>query len=357
MSRRKIPVKSSGFRAKAEADEVRYNLADPHVPWSATNSRYFSAFLAVADHSIKFEGVLPYPITDMPVGNKGGILRKFTLENGATGDGLTYECDQTLGYWRFDVWLTMANVNILNAERFVSAILEINGPVVLRARAKRARPTASSVQEKGEGGMPADEDEPMQEGADGDETEDDEERNDKANDVQEAMAQAEADQAKSKAAIDELVVLRNAVCKARAVAEADHAKAAVMVPPVDMSPDLKIAADRTRKTAANAQAYADKVARQAGAMHQLAEDVKSVATLAIEKATFADADKRAAAKQAEDDKHVSKLAQSLGKHPPFQCWIWASMITSGTRAQMLDMLALHKDWRNLLAIATDPEES
>ena len=317
MSRRKIPVKSSGFRAKAEADEVRYNLADPHVPWSATNSRYFSVYLAVADHSIKFEGVLPYPITDMPVGNKGGILRKFTLENGATGDGLTYECDQTLGYWRFDVWLTMANVNILNAERFVSAILEINGPVVLRPRAKRARP-AASVQEKGEGGMPADEDEPMQEEADGNETEDDEERNEKANDMQEAMAKAQADQAKSRAAIDELVVLRNAVCKARAVAEADHAKAAVMVPPVGMSPDLKIAADRTRKTAAYAQAYADKVARQAGAMHQLAEDVKSVATLAIEKAMFADADKRAAAKQAEKckaqaDAAMAAFEQAAGK--------------------------------------------
>jgi hypothetical protein len=48
-----------------------------------------------------------------------------------------------------------------------------------------------------------------------------------------------------------------------------------------------------------------------------------------------------------------KLAQSLGKHPPFQCWIWAGMITSGTRAQMLEMMRLHHDLNNLLAIATD----
>ena len=48
-----------------------------------------------------------------------------------------------------------------------------------------------------------------------------------------------------------------------------------------------------------------------------------------------------------------KLAQSLGKNPPFQCWIWAGMITSGTRAQMLEMMRLHTNLDNLLAIATD----
>lgn len=47
-----------------------------------------------------------------------------------------------------------------------------------------------------------------------------------------------------------------------------------------------------------------------------------------------------------------KLAQSVGK-PPFQCWIWAGMITSGTRAQLLDLLALHRDPSNVLAMATD----
>ena len=48
-----------------------------------------------------------------------------------------------------------------------------------------------------------------------------------------------------------------------------------------------------------------------------------------------------------------KLAQSLGNAPPFQCWIWAGMITSGTRAQMLEMMALHENLDNLLSIATD----
>lgn len=47
-----------------------------------------------------------------------------------------------------------------------------------------------------------------------------------------------------------------------------------------------------------------------------------------------------------------KLAQSVG-NALFNCWIWAGMVTAGCRAQVLDMLGLHRDWRNLLAIATD----
>jgi len=48
-----------------------------------------------------------------------------------------------------------------------------------------------------------------------------------------------------------------------------------------------------------------------------------------------------------------KMAQSVGHAPPFQCWIWAGMITAGTRAQMLDMMGLHKNLNNLLSVATD----
>lgn len=48
-----------------------------------------------------------------------------------------------------------------------------------------------------------------------------------------------------------------------------------------------------------------------------------------------------------------KLAQSIGVNPPFQSWPWAGMITSGCRAQMLDIIGLHKNPHNLLAIATD----
>jgi hypothetical protein len=47
-----------------------------------------------------------------------------------------------------------------------------------------------------------------------------------------------------------------------------------------------------------------------------------------------------------------KLAQSVGK-PPFQSWVWAGMITSGCRAQVLELIGLHKDRSNVLAIATD----
>lgn len=47
-----------------------------------------------------------------------------------------------------------------------------------------------------------------------------------------------------------------------------------------------------------------------------------------------------------------KLAQSVG-NALFNSWIWAGIITSNCRAQILDMLALHRDWRNLLMVATD----
>jgi hypothetical protein len=49
-----------------------------------------------------------------------------------------------------------------------------------------------------------------------------------------------------------------------------------------------------------------------------------------------------------------KTAQFIGGQPgKFTSWIWAGMITSGCRAQILDLMALHKDLDNLLMIATD----
>jgi hypothetical protein len=47
-----------------------------------------------------------------------------------------------------------------------------------------------------------------------------------------------------------------------------------------------------------------------------------------------------------------KLAQSIG-NPKFQSWIWAGIITSGCRAQILNALNHHKNWNNLLMVATD----
>lgn len=47
-----------------------------------------------------------------------------------------------------------------------------------------------------------------------------------------------------------------------------------------------------------------------------------------------------------------KIAQSIGK-AIYRSWIWAGMITSGCRAQVLRALGMHKDWSNLLMIATD----
>lgn len=51
---------------------------------------------------------------------------------------------------------------------------------------------------------------------------------------------------------------------------------------------------------------------------------------------------------------AGKLMQSKGapgKPPKFQCWIWAGLLTSGTRAQILDLIA--QDTEAIIGIATD----
>lgn len=47
-----------------------------------------------------------------------------------------------------------------------------------------------------------------------------------------------------------------------------------------------------------------------------------------------------------------KVAQGVGKGQ-FNSWVWAGMITSGCRAQGLELLGQHRDWSNLLMFATD----
>jgi hypothetical protein len=47
-----------------------------------------------------------------------------------------------------------------------------------------------------------------------------------------------------------------------------------------------------------------------------------------------------------------KLAQSVGS-AMFQSWIWAGLITSGCRAQLLDLIALHEKRSDVLMVATD----
>ena len=47
-----------------------------------------------------------------------------------------------------------------------------------------------------------------------------------------------------------------------------------------------------------------------------------------------------------------KIAQSVGQGQ-FNSWIWAGMITSGCRAQLLELLSLHKNRANCLMMATD----
>ena len=47
-----------------------------------------------------------------------------------------------------------------------------------------------------------------------------------------------------------------------------------------------------------------------------------------------------------------KLAQSVGQGQ-FNSWIWAGLVTSGCRAQILELLGLHSERRNMLMVATD----
>lgn len=48
-----------------------------------------------------------------------------------------------------------------------------------------------------------------------------------------------------------------------------------------------------------------------------------------------------------------KLAQSKGRSPKYQCWPWAGLITSGCRAQLLNLLSSASSGRHILAMATD----
>lgn len=48
-----------------------------------------------------------------------------------------------------------------------------------------------------------------------------------------------------------------------------------------------------------------------------------------------------------------KLAQSTGINPRYQSWVWAGMVTAGTRAQILDLMAVAPRLTDILAIATD----
>lgn len=52
--------------------------------------------------------------------------------------------------------------------------------------------------------------------------------------------------------------------------------------------------------------------------------------------------------------NYGKTAQTVGGEPgTFHSWVWAGLITSGCRAQVLDAMAAHRDLDNLLMVATD----
>lgn len=48
-----------------------------------------------------------------------------------------------------------------------------------------------------------------------------------------------------------------------------------------------------------------------------------------------------------------KLAQSKGPNPKYQCWIWAGLVTSGTRAQLLTAMGCASKPSDIIAVATD----
>jgi hypothetical protein len=52
-----------------------------------------------------------------------------------------------------------------------------------------------------------------------------------------------------------------------------------------------------------------------------------------------------------------KLAQSKGLKPPYQSWVWAGNITSGTRAQLLEAILLAENPWDVLMFATDGVQS
>jgi hypothetical protein len=54
---------------------------------------------------------------------------------------------------------------------------------------------------------------------------------------------------------------------------------------------------------------------------------------------------------------AGKLMQTKGFMPPFLCYAWAGMTTSGTRAQVLDVIGLHRDPWNARASAADSMHS
>ncbi|VVB55207.1 Uncharacterised protein [uncultured archaeon] len=52
--------------------------------------------------------------------------------------------------------------------------------------------------------------------------------------------------------------------------------------------------------------------------------------------------------------NYGKTAQTIGGKPgTFHSWMWAGLITSGCRAQVLEAMAAHRDLDNLLMVATD----
>lgn len=51
-----------------------------------------------------------------------------------------------------------------------------------------------------------------------------------------------------------------------------------------------------------------------------------------------------------------KVAQTVGS-PQYASRVWAGMITSGTRGQLLDLIASHSDRRHVIAVATDGVQS
>jgi hypothetical protein len=52
--------------------------------------------------------------------------------------------------------------------------------------------------------------------------------------------------------------------------------------------------------------------------------------------------------------NYGKTAQTIGGEPgAFHSWMWAGLITSGCRTQVIDVMALHRDLDNMLMVATD----
>lgn len=127
-----------------KALKAPFQLARAEKPWTADNSRRLWVMLSDEDHSINLEGVVLRNMEKLPQGNKGSMLRKFSILDGPVGHGIVYPAEK--GYYRFDLWFRGDEVNEENLTAVIDMIMHANGEYDSPKKA------VGASLEKGEGG-------------------------------------------------------------------------------------------------------------------------------------------------------------------------------------------------------------